>query len=176
MDGKEFDLEFENPVLEVSTETTLASGDFSEEKSISGDFSIREFLRERQRQPAMVLKQTIQEVIHYIRMATPKSVSSNAVFLRRYLLEYINEWIMMSVSTPSSDLNISLGLRLTEYCKDRMPMRNLQLSLKKARSQMEQTHSMTKNVQSELNSTFATVMNQIYDYVNSKVNNDDKKI
>jgi len=164
----------ENPVSEP-VEKKTSNGDFSEEKK-AGDFSIREFLRERQRQPAMVLKQRIQEVIRYIRMSTSKSVATNAVFLRRYLLEYINEWILMSVSTPSSDLNISLGLRLTEYCKDRMPMRSLQLALRKARAQMEQSHSMTKNIQSELNSSFASVMNQIYDYVNEKVGNADKKI
>lgn len=159
------------PVTNVEVEV---SGEFSESKS--RDFSIRDFLRERQRQPAMVLKQRLNEVIRYMRFSTPKSISQNSVFLRRYILEYIHEWIMMSVATPSSDLNISLGLRLSEYCKDRVPMRELQVALRKARSQMSDSGSMLKSVQSDLNKAFARVMSQIYDYVNSKVDNEDKKI
>lgn len=148
--------------------------DFSESKP--KDFSVRDYLRERQRQPALVLKQRIQEVIRYLRFATPKSVANYATFLRRYILEYINEWVMMSISNPSNDLNLALGLRLSEYCEERSPMRSLQMALKRARTQMTQTGTMTKDVQTQLNQTFSDVMRQIYEYINDKVGDDNKKI
>ena len=95
--------------------------------------------------------------------------------LRRYLLEYVNEWITKSLSDPKNDMNIALGLRLSEYCRDRMPMRNLQRYLKRAKQQMSnQGGAMTRDVQTNLNKSFSDMMNQIYDYINSKVNDKGK--
>ena len=161
-------------------------GDFSEKPvaktSKSGfdtenhnDFSIREYIRERQRVPAMVFKQRVREVIQYARLSRAKTFNDNKSMLRRYLLEYVNEWITKSLSDPKNDMNIALGLRLSEYCRDRMPMRNLQRYLKRAKQQMSnQGGAMTRDVQTNLNKSFSDMMNQIYDYINSKVNDKGK--
>ena len=103
-------------------------------------------------------------------------VKENKTFLRRYISEYINEWILVSINQPNSDFNISLGLRLTEYCKNRAPMRDLQMALRRAKSQIESNGSLTKEVQSKLNLEFQNVLSEIYDYINEKVNNEDKRI
>ena len=159
---------------EVESEKSGFS-DFSEKKQ-TGDFSIREYLRERQKRPAIVLKSRIKDVILYLRMSRAGKVQENKTFLRRYISEYINEWILVSLNQPGSDFNISLGLRLSEYCQDRNPMRQLQISLRRAKSQMEGSGSITRDVQSGLNTAFHDVLCQIYDYINSKVNSEDKRI
>ena len=156
-------------------------GDFSEKpvaktsksgfdtENQNSDFSIREFIRERQRVPAMIFKQRVREVIQYARLSRSKTFNENKTILRRYLLEYVNEWITRSLSDPKNDMNIALGLRLSEYCKDRMPMRNLQRYLKRAKQQMANGGSMTRDVQTNLNKAFSEMMGQIYDYINVKV-------
>ena len=150
----------------------------SDNRKVSGscsDFSIREYIRERQRIPAVVFKQRVREVIQYSRLSRAKTFNENKSMLRRYLLEYVNEWITRSLSDPKNDMNIALGLRLSEYCKDRMPMRNLQRYLKRAKQQMtSQGGVMTRDVQTNLNKSFAQMMGQIYDYINSKVNDKGK--
>lgn len=147
-----------------------------EEGTSDGDFSVKEYLRERTRVPSLVLKTRITEVIRYLRMARSKDVQSNKVFLRRYILEYVNEWIMLSLSNPKDDLNIALGLRLSQYCNNRVEMRNLQRNLKRARAQINQNGSMNKDIQVQINKSFNAVMSDIYDYINSKVKNPDKAL
>lgn len=180
------DFQFNVPVGEGETSLTQVR-DFSEEvihpqlrpkktfdtenktEEPQKDFSVKEYIRERQRPPAMVLKQRIREIIQYSRLARPKVFTDNKSMLRRYILEYMNEWITKSLSDPKNDMNIALGLRLTEYCSDRMPMRDLQRYLKRARQQMEQNGAMTRDVQANLNLAFSKLMDEIYKYINSKV-------
>jgi hypothetical protein len=152
--------------------------DFSESKKEAPqkDFSVREYLRERQKKPAMVLKARIKDIILYLRMSRAALVRENKTFLRRYISEYINEWILVSINQPNSDFNLSLGLRLSEYCKDRAPMRDLQIALRRAKAQIEGNGAISKDVQSKLNLEFQHVLNEIYDYINSKVDNEDKRI
>lgn len=170
-------------------ETRISYYDFSEKpvaktsksgfdtENANKDFSIRDFIRERQKMPSMVFKQRVREVIQYSRLARVKTFNENKSVLRRYLLEYVNEWITRSLSDPKNDMNIALGLRLSEYCKDRTPMRNLQRYLKRAKQQMtQQGGAMTRDVQTNLNKAFADMMGQIYDYINSKVNDKGKKL
>ena len=157
---------------EVTHPQTRPKKTFDTENNTEGpqkDFSVKEYIRERQRPPAMVLKQRIREIIQYSRLARPKVFTDNKSMLRRYILEYMNEWITKSLSDPKNDMNIALGLRLTEYCNDRMPMRDLQRYLKRARQQMEQNGAMTRDVQANLNLAFSKLMDEIYKYINSKV-------
>ena len=173
----------------VDSSETVIAGDFSEgESDVSNvnfiqldtdkpeDFSVREYLRERSRKPAQVLKARIRDVIAFMRMSRVKAVQDNRTFLRRYILQYVNEWVMASVNDPKNDLNIAVGLRLTEYCENRRPMRELQLQLKRARSQITSTGAMSRDIQSKVNTAFSDVMKEIYNYINSKVNNEDKRI
>ena len=170
-------------------ETRISYYDFSEKpvaktsksgfdtENTNKDFSIRDYIRERQRVPALVFKQRVREVIQYSRLARVKTFNDNKSVLRRYLLEYVNEWITRSLNDPKNDMNIALGLRLSEYCKDRMPMRDLQRYLKRAKQQMsQQGGAMTRDVQTNLNKSFAAMMSQIYDYVNVKVGDKGKKL
>lgn len=168
----------------VDPSETVIAGDFSEsvpetkteEQPEAKDFSVREFLRERSKKPSIVLKARIRDVIAYMRMSRAKQVKENRTFLRRYILQYVNEWVMASVNDPKNDLNIAVGLRLTEYCKDRKPMRDLQYALKRARNQISTSGAMMKDTQSKINAAFSSVMTQIYEYINSKVKNEEKKI
>lgn len=147
-----------------------------ETSETDGDFSVREYLRERTKMPSMVLKMRINETIRYLKMARVKVVEQNKTFLRRYILEYVNEWIMLSIADPKNDLNLALGLRLSNFCKNRVPMRNLQRYLKRARQQLNTNGSMTKEVQVQINRSFNEVMTEIYVYINDKVKSPEKML
>lgn len=169
-----------NAKVDPSETVLLSAGDFSEKleqsKVESRDFAIRDYLRERQRTPAMVLRNRIMEVIRYAKMCRAKAFDDSKTYLRRYILEYLNEWVTMSIANPNSNLNIALGLRLSEYCKNRTPMRDLQRYLMRARQQLNQTGSMTKEVQTNLNRAFVSLMDEIYSYINEKIGDEDKKL
>lgn len=160
--------------FEVDKSETVIAGDFSEQVKTQ-DFSVRDYLRERSRRPAVILNTRIKDVISYMRLARPKMVSENRIFLRRYILEYINEWVSAVVSDPKLEVNLALGLRLNDYCKDRRAMRSLQMTIKRAKDQLT-SGSMTRQVQGDLNKYFSAVMSDIFNYVNEKVDNEDKKI
>lgn len=109
-------------------------------------------------------------------MARVKTFQENRTYLRRYILEYVNEWVLLSLGDSTNDLNIAIGLRLSQYCKDRAPMRSLQMQLKRARASMDKSGYMSREIQLKLNEDFASVMNQIYEYINSKIKSEDKKL
>lgn len=160
---------------DFSEQNLVEKEDFSEITN-KGEFNVREYLRERARRPSIVLKMRILEEIRWIRTAREKSVKENRTFLRRYIMEYINEWISMALARPNDDLNISMGLRLMEFCKDRAPARDLQRMLRRAREQIKTSGAMTRDIQTNLNSAFVKLLGQIYDYINQKVNQKGKEI
>lgn len=184
-DSRRLDTNF-NPHFEFGA--TVGEGevsifkDFSEgepevqPKVESGDFSLRESLREKTLQPAMVLRNRINEVVRWIKMSRKKTFDENKKFLRRYILEYVNEWIMLSLGNPKSDLNVSLGLRLNTYCNNRSAMRTLQIQLKRARDAMESSGYMSRQIQTSLNEAFSDVMTEIYNYINRKVGSEEKML
>lgn len=172
--------------FEVDSSEKVIAGDFSENvtdttvQETSGllspsDFSVREYLRERSRKPSVILRTRIKDVIAYMRIARPKVIEENKTFLRRYILEYINEWVSAVTSDPKLDVNLALGLRLNDYCQDRRAMRNLQMVIKRAKDQLS-NGSMTRQTQTDLNKYFSQVISEIFNYVNEKVDNEDKKI
>ena len=109
-------------------------------------------------------------------MSRKKTFDENKKFLRRYILEYVNEWIMLSLGNPKSDLNVSLGLRLNTYCNNRSAMRTLQVQLKRARDAMESSGYMSRQIQTSLNEAFSDVMTEIYNYINRKVGSEEKML
>lgn len=173
----------ENPTSTKSAKSDIRilEKDFSSSRKQTpgvkdSDFSLKEMLREHTRQPAINLRTRINEVIRWSKMARVKTFQENRTYLRRYILEYVNEWVLLSLGDSTNDLNIAIGLRLSQYCKDRAPMRSLQMQLKRARASMDKNGYMSREIQLKLNEDFASVMNQIYEYINSKIKSEDKKL
>jgi predicted DNA-binding protein (UPF0278 family) len=78
-------------------------------------------------------------------------------------------WITRILNNPNEEFNIILGLRLQNYRVDNKKMRDLNRCIKRMRVQLNSTGFMNKQIQTELNTYFQAIENDIYEYINTEI-------
>lgn len=133
------------------------------------NFSLRDYIREMNRPPYIVLRKRITEVIRYCRFRKVATLEKDAKHLRAYIDGFVYQYIMdMLNSNDNTQMNIVLGLRLNTYLNDRAPAVRLQQTFRRLKQAMKQTGVIPRELQKKLNKDFHAVMAQIYDYINTK--------
>lgn len=133
------------------------------------NFTISSYLQELHLQPHQVLRRRINEVIQLCRGWTQDKITNNIESLKSYFDSYILTWITRVLNDPNNEFNIILGLRLQNYRVDNKKMRDLNRCIKRMRAQLNSTGFMNKQIQTELNTHFQAIENDIYEYINSEI-------
>ena len=142
------------------------------------EFSIKDYIRERTvYTPSLVLKNRILEVIRYVNMNKFATVQKEKDIIRRYITEYLKEYIGKAVRS-SDNINLILNLRLNTYLapNEMREIRKLQVALNKAKSTLNDDGTIMRQQQVIIEETFNILIRAIFDYIDEKVDNPDKII
>lgn len=179
--GVDFTLypEFTSPIIQVnfSAQEDGSTKIINEEPNLMiGNFSLKEYMREQSLSPYAILRGRIDEVVRFLRFHGNNKVNNERWLLKSYIGSYIRSYVNKAMS--SGDINLMMTLRLDSYCTDRRALRELQISLNRAKSQLRQNGYMTSDVQRSVDKSYTAVMSSIYDYINkkSKVEESDKAL
>ena len=174
--GVDFTLypEFDSPIVDAnfslaSNQSFEADYPVESPNLVYGDCSLKDYIRESTYPPYRILKDRINEAVNYVKFSREKVVYSNKKFIKSYISSYIKRFAGECMR-PDTNINIALGLRLDEYVKDRSVVRELNMALNTAKSEMGYNKAMTPSTQKRLNEAYSKLMTEIYDYIESKAN------
>ena len=141
------------------------------------DFSLKEYIKERQMyRPYLYFRRRVQEVIRYLKFNKPATIQYNREYIIRYITEYLLEWIQRSYNDPDNRFNLMFELKLSDYCANVQAIRQLQIFLQRARSEVSAQKQISKVTQSKINELYNIVCDGIIDYINSKIKNEEKHL
>lgn len=174
--GVDFTLypEFDSPIIDAnfsiaSNQSFEADYPVKSPNLIYGDCSLKDYIRESTYPPYRILKDRINEAVNYVKFTRERIVYSNMKFIKSYISSYIKRFAGECMK-PENNLNIALGLRLDEYVKDRSIVRELNMALNQAKSEMSMNKAMMVSTQKRLNVAYSELMAEIIKYIEVKAN------
>jgi hypothetical protein len=103
-------------------------------------------------------------------------IDKHADVLKGYISNYIMQWIQGILNNPDSQFNLTVGLQLNRYVKDRSRLMELQRSMTRVRQQLNQNGIITNQVQKTVNMSYQKVLTSIYEFINDKTYTSGKRL
>lgn len=133
------------------------------------NFSIQDYVREMQLVPAVLLKRRVDEVIRFCSAKPQKFISEKLPIVKNYVETYIYQWVLTTMQDPTSNFNLSIGLRLSQYVSDRKVINDLQRILIRVRNELQTKGTITPTYQTQVNNQFQMLMARIYEYIGEQL-------
>lgn len=140
------------------------------------NFSLRTYLTEMELAPYQILRRRIFEVITMVSQRKQDWIDKHADVLKGYISNYIMQWIQGILNNPDSQFNLTVGLQLNRYVKDRSRLMELQRSMTRVRQQLNQNGIITNQVQKTVNTSYQKVLTSIYEFINDKTYTSGKRL
>lgn len=132
------------------------------------NFSLIQYLQELRLAPHQVLRRRINEVIRMMNSKKQDWVIEKSALMKSYIDTYVLKWIQDILNNPAEKFNIIIGLRLSSYNIPRNDLMDLQRVLNRTKTHLLSTSIMPPQLQKEVNHKFQSVMNKLFDYINSQ--------
>jgi len=137
--------------------------------------NIRDYIKDKQFLPRTIFNKRIKEVIAYCNRTKLEKLIPAIPLLLDYLKEFF-EYYLTSASSNGEVPNVALGLGINKYLKNKSLSRNLQRALKRAKTDIASSGSISKINQKKLwsaySDTFYDLMSGISYKIKDKVKQD----
>ena len=137
--------------------------------SVKTNFTIQQYLKERDLPPHAVLRRRVNEIIQICRSKKQGWIDNNIDKLKAYFESYLFTWVSDSINRPGDDFNIMIKLRMTIYGIANKIFRDLRLAIKRMKEEVGRTGFITKPTQQRLNTAFQEMVNGMYAYIDDKL-------
>lgn len=114
---------------------------------------IREYIKERLRNPRIIYDYRIRQFVTYMNSAKPEILSYSMYYAVQYLKEYFEQYLTAAMNGLVNP-NIMMGLNIAKYISNKQVVRVLQRYLRKAAVEIQNQGAMLKLTQKRLWDSF----------------------
>lgn len=129
---------------------------------------IKEYVKERLRNPRVVFNYRIRQFFTYINHTKVEVLSYSLFYAVQYIKEYFEQYITSAMNGLANS-NIMLGLGIARWIPDKKSVRILQRDLRKAARELSATGVMQKITQKRLWDSFRTVFASLMEGISYKI-------
>lgn len=129
---------------------------------------IKEYVKERLRNPRVVFNYRIRQFFTYLNQTKVEVLSYSLFYAVQYIKEYFEQYITSAMNGLANS-NIMLGLGISRWIPDKRSVRILQRDLRKAAKELNSTGVMQKITQKRLWDSFRTVFSSLMEGISYKI-------